>query len=162
MRIPHFLASAAMVALLGGTSFGAAQTLTERNISAAQAMTVIQATMRQCPTASVAVVDRSGEPRALLSADGSAPHNLELARRKAYTARTFRIPSLQWRDRSAGASETAGQRMLEDVIPLGGGVPIMIGMDAIGGVGVSGAAGGQPADEACARAGIAAIAGQLQ
>ncbi len=38
----------------------------------------------------------------------------------------------------------------------------MIGNEPIGGVGVSGATGGQPADEACAKAGIAAIADQLQ
>jgi uncharacterized protein GlcG (DUF336 family) len=51
--------------------------------------------------------------------------------------------------------------MLKDVIPLGGGIPIMIGQDAIGAVGISGAKGGQPREEVCARAGIAAIQAQL-
>jgi uncharacterized protein GlcG (DUF336 family) len=45
---------------------------------------------------SVAVVDRAGRPCVLLQGDGAAPHNLELARRKAYTARTFRRTSAEW------------------------------------------------------------------
>jgi len=49
-----------------------------------------------------------------------------------------------------------------DVIALGGGAPIMIDDEPIGAVGVSGALGGQPGDDACATAGVAAIADQLQ
>ena len=52
--------------------------------------------------------------------------------------------------------------MLTDVIPLGGGMPINVGMETIGGVGLSGAPGGQPQEEACARAGIAKVAEQLK
>ena len=68
------------------------------------------------------------------------PHNLELARRKAYTALTFRRTSADWAKRTA-EGDVAGQRSLTDVIPLGGGVPIMIGDEAIGSVGLSGAPG---------------------
>jgi uncharacterized protein GlcG (DUF336 family) len=159
MRIIAFVSAATVLALLSAPA--AAQTLTEKNLSAAQAMSILQAAMRLGPRATVAIVDRSGRSKALMAADGSAPHNAELARRKAYTARTFRITTIQFRDRSLDGMEQAGQRLLEDVIPLGGGVPIMIGMEAIGGVGVSGAPGGQPADEACARNSIAAIAATL-
>ena len=116
-------------------------------------------------TVTIAVVDRfAGQPRLMLAGDTSSPHNLDLARRKAYTARAFRRPSLEWAELTAGdiVFFRAGQRELVDVIPLGGGVPIMIGDEPIGGVGVSGAVGGQPADEACALAGVAAIADQLQ
>ncbi len=145
-----------------------AQALMQRNISVAQAMAVVDGVIESCGrdgdlvTVTIAVVDRAGQPRLMLAGDTSSPHNLDLARRKAYTARTFRRPSLEWADRTAGDSPRAGQRQLVDVIPLGGGVPIMIGDDPIGGVGVSGAVGGQPADEACAMAGVAAIADQLQ
>jgi uncharacterized protein GlcG (DUF336 family) len=55
-----------------------------------------------------------------------------------------------------------GQRMLADVIPLGGGVPIKVGEDTIGAVGLSGAPGGQDKEEACAKAGIAKVADQLR
>jgi uncharacterized protein GlcG (DUF336 family) len=97
-----------------------------------------------------------------IRADTASPHNWELVFRKAYTARTYRRTSLEWRDRTAGESERAGQRVLADVIPLGGGAPIMMDGQAIGAVGVSGAAGGQPADSACAEAAIAAIADELR
>jgi uncharacterized protein GlcG (DUF336 family) len=58
--------------------------------------------------------------------------------------------------------DVAGQRSLTDVIPLGGGVPIMIGDDAIGSVGLSGAPGGQPHEEACAKACIAKVQDKLK
>ena len=51
--------------------------------------------------------------------------------------------------------------MLADVIPLGGGLPIMVGNETIGAVGVSGAPG-QDKDETCARAGLAKVADQLK
>ena len=145
-----------------------AQALMQRNISVAQAMAVVEGALEACGrngelvTVTIAVVDRAGQPRLMLAGDTSSPHNLELARRKAYTARTFRRPTLEWAGRTAEGTERAGQRGLVDVIPLGGGVPIMIGDEPIGGVGVSGAVGGQPADQACAFAGVAAIADQLQ
>ena len=145
-----------------------AQALMQRNISVAQAMAIVDGVIESCGrngalvTVTIAVVDRAGQPRLMLAGDTSSPHNLDLVRRKAYTARTFRRPSLEWAGRTAGDSPLAGQRQLADVIPLGGGVPIMIGDEPIGGVGVSGAVGGQPADEACAMAGVAAIADQLR
>ena len=55
----------------------------------------------------------------------------------------------------------SGQKSLAEVIPLGGGLPIDAGKDTIGAVGVSGAPG-QDKDEACAAAGIAAIASELK
>jgi uncharacterized protein GlcG (DUF336 family) len=145
-----------------------AQVLEQKNISVAQAMTIANAVIDSCGrangqvTVSVAVVDRAGDVRIIINGDTASPHNAELARRKAYTARAFRRPSLEWATATGGDSPQAGQRELADVIPLGGGVPIMIGDQPIGAVGVSGAVGGQPADDACARAGVAAIAAQLK
>ena len=158
----------AMVSLLMTAALAHAQALVQRNISVAQAMAVVEGVIESCGrdgslvTVTIAIVDRAGQPRLMLAGDTSSPHNLDLARRKAYTARTFRRPSLEWAERTADGTTLAGQRELVDVIPLGGGVPIMIGDEPIGGLGVSGAVGGQPADEACAFAGVAAIADQLQ
>ena len=163
--VPVMLAT---VSLVMAAAPAHAQVLMQRNISVTQAMAVVNGVIESCGrngdlvTVTIAVVDRAGQPRVMLAGDTSSPHNLDLARRKAYTARTFRRPSLEWAGRTAGDSPLAGQRELADVIPLGGGVPIMIGDDPIGGVGVSGAVGGQPADEACAMVGVAAIADQLQ
>ena len=106
------------------------------------------------------LLDRAGRLRVFLQGDDASPHNLELARRKAYTARTFRTESADWAKRTENANQ--GQRMLADVIPLGGGVPIRIGEDVIGAIGMSGAVGGQPKEEACGKAGIAKVADQLR
>ena len=105
------------------------------------------------------MIDRAGRVKLLLQGDGSSPHNPELARRKAYTARTFQQTSADWAKRTE--TTNAGQRQLTDVIPLGGGVPIIVGNEVIGAVGISGANGGMPREEACSKEGIAAIQGEL-
>ena len=142
-----------------------AQPLALKSISAAQAFRIVEAARAKCRELNfgeitIAVVDRAGDPKLMLAADNSNPHNLDLARRKAYTARTFRMTSTAWAQRSAPGQEQNGQRDLVDVIPLGGGVPVMSGQEVIGGVGVSGSTGGQPGDEGCAKAGADAVANQ--
>ena len=147
--------------------FAYSQPLMQPNISLAHARKIVDAAIAECSrpgdlvTVSVAVVDRAGQPVMQVRADTASPHNWELAFRKAYTARTFRRTSLEWRDRTAGGSEREGQRELTHVIPLGGGAPIMMGDQPLGGVGVTGSEGGQPADTACAQAAVAAIADEL-
>jgi uncharacterized protein GlcG (DUF336 family) len=160
--MPFRLMTAAMLAaFLMIPSSGSGQVLMQRDVSLRMAITIAEAALAECGiNTSVAVVDRAGRLRVLLQGDGASPHNPELARRKAYTARTFRQTSAEW----AKLTETknGGQRMLADVIPLGGGVPIKIGEETIGGVGLSGAPMGQPQEEACAKAGIAKVADQLR
>lgn len=157
--------------LVAGVTLGATaspQILMQANISAAQARRIVDTIIAECSepgellTVTIAVVDRAGQPIMQVRADTASPHNWELAYRKAYTARTYRRTTLDWRDRTAEGSDLAGQRMLSDVVPLGGGVPIMRGNDALGGVGVSGSTSGQEGDSACAAAGIAAIADELE
>ena len=142
-------------------SSGNAQVLMQRDVSLRMALTIAEAALAECGIrTSVAVVDRAGRLRLLLQGDGASPHNPELARRKAYTARTFQQTSAEWARRTE--TTNAGQRMLADVIPLGGGVPIKVGQETIGGVGLSGAPMGQAQEEACAKAGIAKVADQLR
>jgi uncharacterized protein GlcG (DUF336 family) len=155
----------AVLAVVASTDTGPAQGVRQdRNVSMDLANAIMNAAMERCNKdgyqVSVAVVDRAGQMVAFLRGDGSAPHTAELARRKAYTARTFRRPSLEWAKRSEEPA-FAGQRALADVIALGGGLPINIGDDTIGGVGVSGAPG-QEKDEACAKAALAKVADQLK
>ena len=138
-----------------------AQVLLQRDVSLRMALTIAEAALAECGiNTSVAVVDRAGRLRVFLQGDGASPHNLELARRKAYTARTFRRTSADWAKRTE--TTNTGQRMLADVIPLGGGVPINVGDETIGGVGLSGAPMGQEQEEACAKTGIAKVADQLR
>jgi uncharacterized protein GlcG (DUF336 family) len=156
------LAGLAVAASTGGApAQGVRQ---DRNVSMEMASRIMTAAMERCSRdgyqVSVAVVDRAGQMVAFLRGDGSAPHTAELARRKAYTARTFRRPSAEWAKRSEEPA-FAPQRALADVIALGGGLPINVGDDTIGAVGVSGAPG-QEKDEACANAGLAKVADELK
>ena len=154
-------AAAAVAAIVAGPGAAGAQVLMEPNIGAKMALAIVEAAIAECgPRVSVAVVDRSGRLRVFVQGDGAAPHNLELARRKAYTARTFGRTSLEWAQRTE--TQVPGQRQLAEVIPLQGGVPIKAGEETIGGVGLSGAPNGGPQEEACGKAGIAKVADQLK
>jgi uncharacterized protein GlcG (DUF336 family) len=168
-------AGAAVVAVIVAPVVSGAQVLMERNVSAKMALTIAETALAECGSrVSVAVVDRAGRLRVFVQGDGAAPHNLELARRKAYTARTFGRTTLEWAQRTEtqvradqidgppALPSPAGQRQLADVIPLQGGVPIKVGDDTIGGVGLSGAPNGGPQEEACGKAGIAKVADELK
>lgn len=142
---------------------GRAQVLTQHDVSVHMALTIAETALAECGAhTSVAIVDRAGRVRVLLQGDGASPHNPELARRKAYTALTFGRTTAEWAQRTEATTPLAGQRMLADVIPLQGGVPIKIGEETIGGVGLSGAPMGGAQEEACAKAGIAKVADQLK
>jgi uncharacterized protein GlcG (DUF336 family) len=152
-------ATAASMLFIANTA--GAQVLIEKNLSVKMAMTIAETALAECGArVSVAVVDRAGRLKVFLQGDGAAPHNIELARRKAYTANTFGRTSLEWAKRTE--TNVPGQRMLTDVIPLQGGVPIKAGEATIGGVGLSGAPNGGPQEEACGLAGIAKVADQLK
>ena len=110
---------------------------------------------------SVAVVDRSGGVRFAVRGTGAAADQLDMARKKAYTARTFRKTSAAWAEGTTPDQPQAGQRKLVDVDPDAGGVPIIFDGEGIGGIGVAGSKGGPVNDEACAKAGLAKISDQL-
>src|ERR1700758_1497197 len=157
------LAVAAIVAcLLPGSSN--AQVQMQRDITWKLGLAIAEGAIEECAKSNVAitvaVVDRAGRVRIFIASDNPSPHNFELARRKAYTARTFRRPSLEWAERTKDGADLAAQRQLADVIALGGGVPINVGNDTIGAVGVSGSS--PTGDEACAKAGIAKVADHLK
>lgn len=137
----------------------------QKDISAQAALKIAQAAIEACRKnnfdISVVVVDRVGQIKVAVRADTASPHNFDLARRKAYTARTFKRTSASWAKRMVDEPDLSGQKNLAEVIPLGGGVPIMLGDDAIGGVGVSGTPA-QDKDEACATAGVDAIKSDLK
>ena len=159
--LSRFATTVAFAAMLMAPSSGMAQVLTQRDVSLRMALTIAETALAACGVnTSVAVVDRAGRLRVFLQGDGASPHNLELARRKAYTALTFQRTSAEWAQRTETTLQ--GQRMLTDVIPLAGGVPIKAGEDTIGGVGLSGAPMGGAQEEACAKAGIAKVADQLR
>jgi uncharacterized protein GlcG (DUF336 family) len=60
----------------------------------------------------------------MLNANTALPHNFDLGRRKAYTARAFLMPSPEWANASSGNTPQAAQRQMTGVIALGGGEPM--------------------------------------
>ncbi len=141
------------------------QSLAENDISLEQALQVAQGAIDECKknnsAVTVAVVDRVGGFRFVIRGDGAPADDVDVARRKAYTARTFRQPTSVWIQRTAPDQALNGQRKLNDTIAKAGGMPIIYHGDAIGGIGVAGSKGGDEMDESCAKAGTQAIADQL-
>jgi len=158
------LSLAVVVIAAMSSSASDAQVLMQRDVSLRMALTIAETAIAECEkngnNVSVAVVDRTGRLRVFLQGDKAAPHNIELAQRKAYTARTFGRTSADWASRTEPGSELAAQRQLKHVIALRGGVPIKVGSETIGAVGVSGSTSG--GDEACAMAGVAKVADELK
>ena len=136
---------------------------TQKVLSLGLAKTIAEAALAECKTkgfaTSVAVVDRAGQVLVLLRDENATAQTVEMSRRKAYTARMFRTSTLEFQKRTADPMYAA-QRDVSDILALGGGVPIQIGDDVIGGVGSSGSS--QPQDDACARAGVAKVADFLK
>jgi uncharacterized protein GlcG (DUF336 family) len=136
----------------------------EKNVSMALSMAIMQGALDQCTKdgykVSVVIVDRGGNVAASVRGDGTPPHTLNFARMKAYTARTRSQPSLQTMKQMEDPA-FAFLRQIPDVVGVGGGVPIKAGNEVIGGVGVSGAPGGEK-DEVCANAGLAKVEDALK
>jgi uncharacterized protein GlcG (DUF336 family) len=142
----------------------APQVQVEKNISMAMSLAIIQGAIEQCTKdgykVSVTVVDKAGLVAGQVRGDGTNPHTMEFSRLKAYTARTRNQTSLQTMKMLEDPAN-AFIRQIPGVVGVGGGVPIRAGNETIGGVGVSGAPGGEK-DEVCANAGIAKVADALK
>jgi uncharacterized protein GlcG (DUF336 family) len=156
--------SAAFIAVLAIAAPAGAQLLDRKDLSLATALTIATTAAETCKgqghRVSVAVVGRNAEILVHLRGDQTAPHTMENSFRKAYTARTFRIPSGEFAQRVKD-NPTSGQAHLTNVIANQGALPIKVGEDVVGAIGVSGAPGGDK-DEACARSGIDKVADQLK
>jgi len=141
-----------------------AQLLTQKSLSAAMAVTIAQTALETCTkqgyNVSVHVVGGNGEVLVAVRGDGAPPHTMENSQRKAYTARTFRIPSGEFAQRVKD-NPTLGAVHLTGIVAAQGALPIKAGDEVIGAIGVSGAPGGEK-DETCAKAGLEKIADQLK
>jgi uncharacterized protein GlcG (DUF336 family) len=141
-----------------------AQLLNHKDMTASIAMTMAQTAIASCKNngyaISVTVVGRSGELIVQVRGDDTGPHTLENSFRKAYTARTFRVPSGEIVARLKN-DPTFALIHLSNVIANQGGLPVKFGEETIGGIGASGAPAGEK-DEACVKAGLDKIADQLK
>ena len=141
-----------------------AELLTHKDLTLAVAKTIAETAIADCKAkgyaVSAVVVGRDGETLVAMRGDNASPHTLENARRKAYTARSFRQSTTAYAKKFADNDPVIRQQVtLPNVIAIPGGLPIKVGDDILGGVGLSGSPG---VDEPCVQAGLDKVADELK
>lgn len=163
-RIRFSVLAIAALAVAGALSSPALaqDLLSTKEISMAVAQDMAMGAIMQCRAngyrVTATVLDSGGNVKVAIRDDGSALATIDLSHRKAYAALIFR--------RTSGDTVKAFGAMtpppaVEGTVMLAGGVPVKVGTDTIGAIGVSGAPGGDK-DEACANAGITKVADKLK
>ena len=160
-----FWSGSALLALAGLLAAPAqAELLVRHDLPYAVALTIAQSAVESCAAKGYAelavVVDRDGETIVAIRGDNAQPYTLENARRKAYTAVNFRIPTAEYAKRFADNNPVVRQQVtLPNIIAIPGGLPIKVGNEVVGGAGASGSPG---VDEPCVQAGLDKVADQLK
>lgn len=158
------LVLALALASCGAAAQQAAATYALRSLTPEAALRAAQAALQSCARSgyqvAVTVSDRTGTPLVMLRDRLAGLHTPETATNKAYTALSFKLDTLAFARATRPDGDLAGIRHLPRVVAVGGGRIIEAGGALAGAIGVSGAPGGE-ADDACARAGIAAIQDDL-
>lgn len=154
------IAALAFATLATSAAFSAAQAQavrSERNMSLELANQLAAATVASClaggHNVTAAVVDRAGQLRALQRADNAGPHTIGAAQAKAFTSASARNNTLAIMEGAQKNPAAANLVHIPGFLLLGGGVPVRVGNDVIGAIGVGGAPGGH-LDEQCALAAI--------
>ena len=156
-----------MVATLGfaGASLAQQGVFQTKSLTPETALSAAKAAMEFCRKqgyqVGVAVVDRAGLAQVVLRDRFAGAHTLDVASNKAWTAASFRTPTAALAAETQAGKPLSGLRNLPRFLAVGGGLVIESGGAVLGAIGVSGAPGGE-ADEACARAGIKAIADAIE
>ncbi len=152
-----------MVAPLASTAADA--TFTTKSLTPETALKAAQAALAKCRAdgfqVAVAVVDRSGLTQVLLRDRFAGAHTPDFATNKAWTAVSFRTNTTELEKATRAGQPMAGIRNVPRFASVGGGMMIQGGGSLVGGIGVSGAPGGD-ADDVCAAAGIKAISDDLE
>ncbi|MBI5277493.1 MAG: heme-binding protein [Burkholderiales bacterium] len=143
--------------VLASAAASAQAVRTERNISLELANQIAGATVAACSAqgyaVAVTVVDRQGGIRAVQRADNAGPHTLGASYEKAYTSASAKNATLAMMEGAQKNPAAANLVHIPGFLLLGGGVPVKVGTETIGAVGVGGAPGGH-LDEACAVAAL--------
>jgi uncharacterized protein GlcG (DUF336 family) len=129
------------------------------------ALQAAQAALARCQkdgyTVAVAVVDRGGQPLAVLRDNLAGAHTTQTAVNKAATAVSFRTDTTELAAATQAGKPQSGARQLPNVVAIGGGLVIRAKGSLVGGIGVSGAPLGE-VDEMCGKAGITAISDAIE
>jgi uncharacterized protein GlcG (DUF336 family) len=151
-------------AFAGGLTISAsAQLVTHKDLTTGMAMTMAETAIETCKqqgyNVSAHVVGRTGQVLVAMRGDNTGPHTLENSMKKAYTANAQKRSSGEYA-KAFNAAPPRGGVLLTNLMPAQGALPIKVGEDTIGAIGVSGAPGGDK-DEACAQAGLDSIRDKL-
>ncbi|HPL79258.1 MAG TPA: heme-binding protein, partial [Burkholderiaceae bacterium] len=140
------LAASALALSLIATAASAQAVRTEKNISLELANQIAAATVASCSAAgynvAAAVVDRAGSLRALQRADNAGPHTLSSSQAKAYTSASAKNTTTAMMEGAQKNPAGANLVYIPGFLLVGGGVPVKVGNEVIGAVGVGGAPGG--------------------
>lgn len=128
------------------------------------ALQLAHTTMKDCRArgfqVAVAVVDRMGNLQVNIRDQYAGAHTNDTAYRKAWTAVSFRTSTMELTSLTQSGQPQSGIRFVDKALMAGGGLVIESAGSIVGGIGVSGAPGGD-SDEACAEAGIESISDLL-
>ena len=156
---------AAALMLLAPIAFAQPATFTVKQLTPETALKAAQAALAKCRAdgfqVAVAVVDRAGITQVLLRDRFAGAHTPDFAVNKAWTAVSFRTNTTELEKSTRAGQPMAGIRNIPRFASVGGGLMVQGGGSLLGGIGVSGAPGGD-ADDACAAAGIKAISDELE
>lgn len=156
MNRPVALALATLAAAIAAPAHAQA-VRTERNISLELANQIAAGSVAACAANGYAVtatvVDRAGGVRAVQRADNAGPHTLGASQQKAFTSASAKNTTLAMMEAAQKNPAAANLVYIPGYLLLGGGVPIKVGNEVIGAVGVGGAPGGH-LDEQCANAAL--------
>ena len=140
-------------------------TFTVKMLTPETALKAAQAALGKCRKdgfqTAVVVVDRAGVIQVVLRDRYAGPHTPDMAVAKAWTAASFKQATSSLAVETQPGKPMSGIRQLPRVVVAGGGLPIEAGGNMLGAIAVSGATGGD-ADDACAKAGIKAIADDIE
>jgi len=165
MRTLSVSTATLLLAAFSAPALSQSGTYALRQLTPETAIKAVRAALDDCRKrgyqVTVAVVDRAGVAQALIRDRFAGPHTVQTAIGKGYTAVSFRTDTLEFAKTTQPGAPSSGVRWLPNVVAVGGGVVIEAGGALVGAIGVSGAPTGE-ADEACARAGIAAIRDDLE
>ena len=157
----------AALALVGLTGVAVAQeaVFQTKSLTLETALVAARAALESCRKqgyqVGVAVVDRAGLTQVMLRDRFAGAHTIDVATNKAWTAASFRTSTTALAAETQPGRPMSGLRNLPRFLAAGGGLVIEAGGTTFGAIGVSGAPGGD-ADDACAQAGIKAIADAIE
>lgn len=165
MRRNAVALSATVLCMCAAAALAQRATHTVRVLTPEAASKATQAALASCRQqgcqVAVAVVDRFGIAQAMARDRFAGPHTPDTAINKAWTAVSLRSNTSDLARATQPGQPSSGIRQIPRFVGVGGGLLIEAGGSIIGAIGVSGAPTGD-ADDACAKAGIAAIREEIE